>query len=108
MTGEAEWDFEAHAPFRQMTETGVNLCAYFDAVPQSKMITYSPFMTDEELIAWDGNFTEEGVLFLPCCESENVDPQMYRRYIEACIAYRELVLARSNRELTNRTSRQDR
>lgn len=88
MSSEPKWDFESHSPFDGMTETGVNLCAYFDAMPHAKMMSYDPKMSDAALIDWDGNFTEKGNLFLPCCESEDVDPEMYRRYIEACIKYR--------------------
>jgi hypothetical protein len=86
---EPDWNFEGERPFPDMSETGVNLCAYFDAMPQAKMRTYRADFSDQELMAWDGNFTTDNELLLPCCESEVVDPAMYRRYIEACIGYRE-------------------
>ena len=91
---EPDWNFEGEPPFEEMSETGVNLCAYFDAMPDAKLATYDPAFSDEALMAWDGEFTSEGTLLLPCCESEDVDPAMYRRYIEACIAYRQRVRAR--------------
>jgi hypothetical protein len=84
-----QWNFEGERPFPDMSETGINLCAYFDAMPDEKMRTYRPEFSDEELMHWDGNFTSEGNLLLPCCESEEVDPAMYRAYIEACIRYRD-------------------
>lgn len=87
--GEPNWNFEGEPPFEDMSETGVNLCAYFDAMPDEKMRTYRPDMSDEELMRWDGNFTTDGDLLLPCCESEDVDPAMYRRFIEACMRYRD-------------------
>ena len=90
---EPVWAFEKEPPFEPMTETGVNLCAYFDLMPDEKLRTYDPRFTDAELMAWDGNFTSEGELFLPCCESEEVHPEMYRRYIEQCIRYRSRVRA---------------
>ena len=31
------------------------------------------------------------ICFLPCCESEEVEVEMYRRYIAACIRYRDRV-----------------
>lgn len=90
---EHEWNFEGEKPFPEMSETGVNLCAYFDAMPDAKLNTYDPGFSDDALMAWDGNFTSDGAMLLPCCESEEVEPDMYRRYIDACIRYRDRVRA---------------
>jgi len=90
---EPQWNFEGEPPFEEMSETGVNLCAYFDAMSDAKLRTYDAAFADEQLMAWDGNFTSEGTLLLPCCETEDVDPAMYRRYIAACIRYRNRVRA---------------
>jgi len=83
------WSFETDPPFEEMTETGINLCAYFDALPDAKLSTFDPAFTDEQLMEWDGNFTSDGELLLPCCESEEVDVAMYRRFIAACMRYRD-------------------
>ena len=88
---EPPWNFEGEPPFEEMSETGLNLCAYFDAMSDAKLKTYDPAFTDEELMEWDGNFTSDGDLLLPCCETEDVDPAMYRRYLAQCIAYRNRV-----------------
>ena len=88
---EPVWNFEGEPPFEEMSETGINLCAYFDAMSDAKLRTYDPKFSDDELMVWDGNFTSEGTLLLPCCESEDVEPDMYRRYIEQCIRYRDSV-----------------
>jgi hypothetical protein len=88
---EPKWNFEGEPPFEPRTEAGINLCAYFDAMPDAKLKTYDPAMSDDELMAWDGNFKTDGDLFLPCCESEEVEPEMYRRYIAEVIRYRERV-----------------
>ncbi len=88
---EPNWNFEGEPPFEEMSETGINLCSYFDAMSDAMLQTYDPAFTDEQLMEWDGNFTSEGHLLLPCCESEEVDPAMYRRYIERCIQYRDRV-----------------
>jgi len=88
---EPAWDFEGQPPFEEMSETGINLCAYFDAMSDAQLQTYRPSLSDQELMAWDGNFTSEDTLLLPCCESEDVDVQMYRRFIEQCIRYRNSV-----------------
>jgi hypothetical protein len=63
-------------------------------MPDAKLRTWNSAFTDEELMAWDGNFKSDGDLFLPCCESEEVEPDMYRRYIAECIRYRDRVRAR--------------
>ena len=91
---EPRWNFEGEPPFEPRTEAGINLCAYFDAMPDDKLKDYNPTMSDEELMRWDGNFKSDGELLLPCTESEGVDVDMYRRYIEACISYRDRVRER--------------
>jgi hypothetical protein len=91
---EPNWNFEGEPPFEEMSETGINLCAYFDAMSDAKLKTYDPTFTDEALMAWDDNFTTDGNLFLPCCESDEVDVGMYRRYIAECIRYRDRVRAK--------------
>jgi hypothetical protein len=91
---EPRWNFEGEPPFEARTEAGINLCAYFDAMPDAKLKTWNPGFTDEQLMAWDGNFKSDGDLLLPCCESEEVDAEMYRRYIAECIRYRDRVRAR--------------
>lgn len=90
-TREPTWNFEGEPAFEEMSETGINLCAYFDAMPDTKMKTYDPSFTDEQLMEWDGNFTSEDTLLLPCCETEEVDAAMYRRFIQECIRYRDRV-----------------
>jgi hypothetical protein len=91
MTNEPNWNFEGEPPFEEMSETGINLCAYFDAMSDAKLETYDAAFTDEQLMEWDGNFTSEGTLLLPCSETEEVDPPMYRRFAAACIRYRDRV-----------------
>lgn len=88
---EPNWDFQSEPPFEEMSETGVNLCAYFDAMSDARLATYDAAFSDERLMEWDDNFTSDGALLLPCCESEEVIPAMYRRYIEQCIRYRDRV-----------------
>ena len=88
---EPAWNFVGEPRFEEMSETGINLCAYFDAMNDTKLMTYEHGFTDEQLMEWDGNFTSDGNLLLPCCESEEVDVPMYRRFIEQCIRYRNRV-----------------
>ena len=84
------WNFEQE-PFEQSPdESAVNLRAYFDRMPDDKMRAYSPDWSDEQVIAWDGNFTDEGALMLPCSERD-VEIEEYRRVLEECLRYRECV-----------------
>lgn len=88
---EPSWNFEGEPPFEPRTEAGINLCAYFDAMPDAKLKTFDPAMSDDELMRWDGNFKSDRDMLLPCTESEEVDVEMYRRYIAECIRYRDRV-----------------
>lgn len=88
---EPNWNFEGEPKFEPMSETGINLCAYFDAMPDAKLKTWNPGFSDDELMEWDGNFTTEGEMLLPCSESDDVDPEMYRRFIAQVIKYRDRV-----------------
>lgn len=84
------WNFEQEPSDEPMDETGVNLRAYFDRMPDEKMRQYNPDFTDEELIAWDGNFRDDGNLMILCCERD-VEVEEYRQVIEQCIQYRNRV-----------------
>jgi len=84
------WNFEQEPTTNPMDETGVNLRAYFDRMPDEKMQEYSPARTDEQLITWDGSFRDDGNLMLFCCERD-VDVQEYRAVLEECIRYRNRV-----------------
>jgi hypothetical protein len=84
------WNFEQEPASQPMDETGVNLRAYLDRMPDEKMQEYSPAWTDEQLIAWDGSFRDDGNLMLFCCERD-VDVKEYREVLEECIRYRNRV-----------------
>ena len=88
---EPNWNFEGEPPFEPRTEAGINLCADVDGMPDAKLKTFDPAMSDEDLMRWDGNFKSDGDMLLPCVESEEVDVEMYRRYIAQCIRYRDRV-----------------
>ena len=84
------WNFEQEPTDESMDETGVNLRAYFDRMPDAKMREYSPDWTDDQVMAWDENFRDDGFLFLLCSERD-VDVEEYRRVLEDCIRYRDRV-----------------
>jgi hypothetical protein len=81
------WNFEQEPSVEPMDETSVNLRAYFDRMPDEKMQQYSPSMSDQQLIEWDGNFRDDGNLLMLCSERD-VDVDEYRAVIEECIRYR--------------------
>ncbi|PYP88573.1 MAG: hypothetical protein DMF61_05140 [Blastocatellia bacterium AA13] len=84
------WNFEQEPSDEPMDETGVNLRAYFDRMADDKMRGYSPAWTDDEVIAWDDNFRDDGELMLLCCERD-VEIREYRKVLEECIRYRDRV-----------------
>ncbi|HYV06922.1 MAG TPA: hypothetical protein VFB82_20165 [Blastocatellia bacterium] len=86
------WNFEQAMSDERTDETGVNLRAYFDRMPDEKILQYTSSMTDEQVVEWDGNFCEDGSLLLPCSERD-VDVEEYRRVLDQCIAYRNRVRA---------------
>jgi hypothetical protein len=88
------WNFEQDPGDERMDETSFNLRAYFDRMPDDKLLQYSRAWSDGELTEWDGNFKSDGELLLPCSE-RGVDVAEYRRVIEQCIRYRDRVRSRS-------------
>ena len=86
------WNFEQEPYDEPPDETSVNLRAYFDRMPDEKMQQYSPEWSDEQVIEWDGNFRDDGTLFITCCERD-VEIAEYRRVLEQCMQYRNRVKA---------------
>jgi hypothetical protein len=84
------WNFEQDPAEQPLDETDINLRAYFDRMPDDKMLQYDPTWTDEQLMTWDGNFRDDGFLMLFCCERD-VDVTEYRGVIEQSIKYRNRV-----------------
>lgn len=78
------------APYSETPdETSVNLRAYFDAMSDERLAQYSPVWSDEEVIAWDGNFRNDGALMMVCCDRD-VDIGEYRQVIEQARRFRRL------------------
>jgi hypothetical protein len=89
------WNFEQEPSSEPLDETSINLRTYFDRLPDEQMRQYSPAWSDEEVIAWDGNFRDDGCLMLFCCERD-VEIDEYRHVLEECIAYRDRVRGEIN------------
>jgi hypothetical protein len=85
-----KWNFEQEPFTESYDETSVNLRAYFDRMDDTKMRQYQESWTDEQVVEWDGNFKNDGELFLICSERD-VDVAEYRRVLHQAIAYRDRV-----------------
>lgn len=86
------WNFEQEPTEEPLDETGVNLRAYFDRMDDEKMRQYVPAWTDEQVKEWDGNFRDDDVLMIFCCERD-VEIEEYRQVLAECTAYRDRVRA---------------
>ncbi|MBI1760587.1 MAG: hypothetical protein HYR56_04040 [Acidobacteria bacterium] len=84
------WNFEQEPATAALNETDVNLRAYFDRMDDAQMQQYRSDWTDEQLIEWDGNFKDDGTLFILCCERD-VEIAEYRAVLEQAIEYRKRV-----------------
>lgn len=84
------WNFEEEPWNEERDETSINLRAYMDRIPDDKFQQYDPSWTDEQVMEWDGNFTEDGELLLACSERE-VDIAEFRRVLHQAIEYRNRV-----------------
>ncbi len=70
-------------------ETDINLCAYFSRMSDERLREYDPRWSDEQIIAWDGNFRADGALMLVCCERD-IEIEEYRTVIDEHIRRRGL------------------
>ena len=84
------WNFEQEPSGEPLDDSGRNLRAYFDRMPDEKMRQYSREWTDEQVVEWDGNFTTDGHLLL-ICVMRDVEIDEYRETLEECIEYRNRV-----------------
>lgn len=89
-----KWNFEQEPRPDPGDETSVNLRAYLDRMPDRKMSQYRPEWSDEQLMAWCGDFRDDCILFLVCCERD-VGPAEFRQELEACIEYRRQLSTRT-------------
>lgn len=86
------WNFEQDPREDPGDETSVNLRAYFDRMPDDKMREYSADWSDDQVLAWEDNFRDDGEFMLFCSEREVEMPE-YRAVLEEAIAYRNRVRA---------------
>lgn len=84
---EATTDLERMPPDLAMDETDINLRAHLSRIPDAKLAEYDPEWDDERLMQWDGNFRDDGCLFLVCSERD-VEVEEYRHVLEEHIRLR--------------------
>lgn len=87
MTEQKELQCERLPGDGPLDETDISLRAYFARMPDERIAEYDPKWTDDEIIIWDGNFRDDGVLMLICCERD-VDIEEYRDVLVKHISYR--------------------
>ena len=84
------WNFEQEPWLEAHDEASINLRAYFDRMPDEKLLQYSRDWSDEQTVDWDRNFRSDGALFITCSERD-IEIEEYRRVLEDCIRYRDRV-----------------
>jgi len=94
------WNFEEEPSDEALDETGINLRAYFDRVPDEKMQQYRREWNDEQVVEWDGNFRDDGCLMVTCCERD-VSIHEYRKVLEDSIRYRDRVRGALHSQVRN-------
>lgn len=78
-------EFEGRSDGLPPDETDRSLRAYVASLPKEKLAGYDPSWSDEEVMAWDGNFRSDGALMLVCCERDVLVDE-YRRVVEEYLA----------------------
>ena len=84
---QADINYEILPAGMAMDETDVNLRAYFSRLSDEKLSEYRPNWTDDVVIEWDGEFRDDGTLFLTCSERD-VEIEEYRRVLAEHIRFR--------------------
>jgi len=81
-------DYEHLPGDERLDETEVNLRAYLARLSDEHLAQYDPAWTDEQVIAWDGNFRSDGALMLVCCERD-IDVADFRQALAQHLQYRQ-------------------
>jgi hypothetical protein len=89
MNTERKVDYEHLPGDGPLDETDVSLRAYLARLSDEHLAEYDPAWSDEQVMAWDGNFRSDGGLMLVCCERD-VDVQEFRRVLEEHLRYRQV------------------
>ena len=82
-----EADYERSPDGTPLDETDVSLRAHFVRMTDEKLREYGSGWSDEQCMAWDGNFRSDGALMLVCCERD-VGIEEYRQVLQEHLARR--------------------
>ena len=82
-------DYETYPPDEPRDETDVSLRAYLVNLADDHITRYDPAWSNEQVIAWDGNFRSDGALMLVCCERD-VEIAEFRRVLEQHLKIRKI------------------
>ena len=82
-------DYEHLPAGKLMDETDVSLRAYLSRLDDPHLRAYNASWSDEEVMAWDGNFRLDGNLMLVCVERD-VDVTEFRAVLEEHLQHRGL------------------
>jgi hypothetical protein len=80
-------DFEHLPGDGPLDETDVSLRSYLANLSDEHLAEYDPAWSDEQVVAWDGNFRSDGDLMLVCCERD-IDVVDFRQVLEQHLQYR--------------------
>ena len=90
------------APYRRPPdETDVNLRAYFDSLSDEKLARVNLAWNDEQLREWDGNFRDDGLLMLVCCDRD-VDIQEFREVLSDFVEFSKALESLAGENSTTR------
>jgi hypothetical protein len=87
MTADRERDAEHLPDDGPLDETDISLRAYLARLSDEHLAQYDLSWTDEQVMAWDGNFRSDGALMLVCCERD-VDVTEFRQVLERHLRFR--------------------
>jgi len=79
-----------------LDETDLSLRAYLAGLSDQHLAEYDPAWSDEQVLAWNGNFRSDGALMLVCCERD-IDIADFRRALEEHLRYRRPAMRDSAR-----------
>src|SRR5262249_40044139 len=65
-----QMDYEHLPGDGPLDETDVSLRSYLTSLSDEHLAKYDRAWSDEQVMAWDGNFRSDGVLMLVCCERD--------------------------------------
>ena len=84
-----EMNYERLPEGQAMDETDISLRAYLAGLEDSHLSEYDPSWSDEQVIAWDGNFRDDGALMLVCCERD-VEIDEFREVLVEHMQFRQI------------------